>query len=103
MDILKRLLSKLFIAKASDNNVVQETTENNVASEEEEIELGDNNLPRTSVNLMNKFFRFQRSQSEPPEFLYENEAWSPNQEYVGLFHKGSHQTQDQDSTPLSPQ
>ncbi|MDR3542581.1 MAG: hypothetical protein P4L69_16705 [Desulfosporosinus sp.] len=42
----------------------------------------------TSVNLMSKFLRGQRSSfSEPPETLHENEAWAPQTEFVGLFRK----------------
>lgn len=41
-----------------------------------------------STNLMSKFYRFQTlTDREPPETFYENEAWAPNNEGVGFFHK----------------
>lgn len=45
----------------------------------------------TSINLMSKFLRTQKSSfSDPPETLHENEAWAPETEFVGLFRKRRH-------------
>lgn len=42
----------------------------------------------TSTNLMSKFYRNQKtSTTEAPENLYENEAWAPKNEIIGLFRK----------------
>jgi hypothetical protein len=41
-----------------------------------------------STNLMSKFYRYETLFNiEPPEVLYENEAWAPTTESIGLFHK----------------
>lgn len=41
-----------------------------------------------STNLMSKFYRNQKaSTSEAPETLYENEAWAPKNETIGIFRK----------------
>lgn len=50
----------------------------------------------TSLNLMRRFFRTQKSSlSEPPETLHENEAWAPETETVGLFRKRRVNVQEQ--------
>ncbi|HWQ42357.1 MAG TPA: hypothetical protein VN456_10045, partial [Desulfosporosinus sp.] len=42
----------------------------------------------TPVNLTNRLFHKQKNTLlEGPETLYENEAWAPVSEYVGLFRK----------------
>lgn len=50
-------------------------------------EQGEAVLPQPG-NLMNKFYRYQTIfNSEGPETFYENEAWAPENEGVGLFRK----------------
>lgn len=39
-----------------------------------------------STNLMSKFYR-KTLITEGPETLYENEAWAPKNEIIGLFRK----------------
>ncbi|MDQ7095838.1 hypothetical protein REC12_19785 [Desulfosporosinus sp. PR] len=100
MDIFRCLLN----TKASDNNDVQEITETDITSPETEFQYDV--LPRTSANLMKKLFRFPKlSHAEPPEFLYENEAWSPNRDSVSLFHKSRSlsPTQERGLTSAPPQ
>ena len=87
MDFLKKIFFK-------DN-----TTENIDTISEQSITVSDGDLEGalqttletsvlTSINLRSKFLRTQKSSfSAPPETFYENEAWAPETEYVGLFRK----------------
>jgi len=50
----------------------------------------------TPVNLMSRLFRIHNTAlSEIPETLYENEAWAPVNEFVGLFRKHRVNTEEQ--------
>jgi len=61
-------------------------------------------LDSNSVNFMSKFFRYQKTSfSQPPETLYENEAWAPEAEFVGLFRKRRVNAEVKPSPASSPQ
>lgn len=101
MEIIKRLFFMLLDTITTNENEAEKMNNSNSNSSSSitttaiENELTPNNdAPKAQVNLMNKIFHFHSSQSEPPEFPYENEAWSPDEGYVRLFHKG----RDRDST-----
>lgn len=41
----------------------------------------------TAGSLRSKFCRLQTLNTEPPEMLYENEAWAPKYERIEVFRK----------------
>lgn len=89
MGFLKKIFSNDNTAENVDTITEQSITVSNNSQEDT-----PKNAPEsvqsspTSVNLMSKFFRTQKSfLSEPPEILHENEAWAPETEFVGLFRK----------------
>jgi hypothetical protein len=101
MEIFKRLFLKPITKESLENTLDKNTLTpptNDITTEEEPQQIEHH--PKASVNLMNRLFKSQKSsQSEPPEFLFENEAWSPEHEFVQLFHKGNRLSEDQDSIP----
>lgn len=85
MDFLKKIFYKDNTTENIDPIPEQCIT---VSNDYTEVTPENNQSAPTSVNLMSKFFRTQKSSlSEPPETLHENEAWAPETEYVGLFRK----------------
>ncbi|WP_088187241.1 hypothetical protein [Desulfosporosinus sp. FKA] len=98
MVILKRLFFRsLSSASASDESASPEMPANTTLEEEPQA---NDYQPKASGSVMSKLLHVQ---SAPPEFLYENEAWSPEHESVRLFHKGSHHFEDQNLTPSQSQ
>ncbi|AFM42191.1 hypothetical protein Desaci_3295 [Desulfosporosinus acidiphilus SJ4] len=98
MVILKRLFFKPLSVNSSDldNTMSQETSD--TITMDENLEAKDHAL-KAPGTLMSKLLR---SQAEP-EFLYENEAWSPEREPVRLFHKGTHYPEGQNLDSSNPQ
>ena len=89
MGFLKKIFSKDNTTENIDTISEQSKTVSNDHQEDtpQNAPVNVQSAP-TSVNLMSKFLRTQRSSlSEPPETLHENEAWAPETEYVGLFRK----------------
>ena len=76
----------------SNNNTespdVKMVSENEVAEE--------TNLDQSLFGASSLFNKF-RNQNSGPDVLYENEAWSPENEYVGLFRKRRTQVEEQPS------
>ncbi|WP_140419086.1 hypothetical protein [Desulfosporosinus sp. FKB] len=98
MVILKRLfLRSLSSASTSDENASLEIRENTTFEEEPQA---NDYQPKASGSIRSKLLH---AQSAPPEFLYENEAWSPEHESVRLFHKGGHHFEGQNLNPSQSQ
>lgn len=87
MRFFNKRFSQETTLKTIDNPQEQQEIETNLIQEETPLdtaEISPNNP--MSTHLMSKFYRFQTS-SEPPESFYENEAWAPKEEGIGLFRK----------------
>ena len=89
-----KIIESPVVRMDSKNEVTEETNLNSNSSEDG---LQDQYLFGSS-SLFNKF----KKQNSGPDVLYENEAWAPENEYVGLFRKRRAQVEEQTSpTPDS--
>lgn len=85
----------------SKNEVNEETKLNsklNSNSSEDIFQDQDQYIFGSSI-LFNKF----RNQNSGPDVLYENEAWAPENEFVGLFRKRRAQVEEQTSPTSDPE
>lgn len=104
MGFLKRKLSKDNTAENIDTLTTQCETAISDNPEYTHLNALENSYDSNSVNFMSKFFRHQKlSISHPPETLYENEAWAPEPEFVGLFRKRRVNAEEQTSPSSGPQ
>lgn len=77
-----------------------DTTKDNLTAENKEtLETAP---AENSANLIGKLFNNYDSDSGP-EAPYENEAWAPDNGYVGLFRKRRAITEEQSSSSSGPQ
>ncbi|MFZ3101484.1 MAG: hypothetical protein WA113_04670 [Desulfitobacteriaceae bacterium] len=90
-----KTIESLDVRMDSDNEITQETNLNSNSSEDS---LQDQYLFGSS-SLFNKF----KNQNSGPDVLYENEAWVPENEYVGLFRKRRAQVEEQTSPTSKPE
>lgn len=105
MDFLKKIFSKDNTTENIDTIPEQSITVSNDYQEDTPQNAPENiQSAPTSINLMSKFFRTQKSSlSEPPETLHENEAWAPETEFVGLFRKRRVNAKEQPFSSSGPQ
>ena len=105
MGFLKKILSK----DNTPENIDPISEQSKTVSNDHQVDIPQNaplnvQSAPTSVNLMSKFLRTQKSSlSEPPETLHENEAWAPETEYVGLFRKHRVNAKEHSSFSSDPQ
>ena len=100
MGFLSKIFSTNDIVEKKDTVPDQGKTVSNDHQEDISLDISENIVfTPTPVNLMNKLFHKQKNAlSEAPETLYENEAWAPETEFVGLFRKHRVNTEEQSTS-----